>query len=146
MADAVGQLMKQVADKRRESKAEVIAARERVARQARMRWLQAAVLAITLVISLMFAIPRWRQPFAAPTGASAERAARRAVVFATQLVEQRIRTTGRAPQKFDEIGVPLPGIYYQRLDSLAYVVSITVEGKTLQFRRGDDPERFVGGP
>ena len=146
MRDAVGQLMQQVADKQHESKAEVIAARERDARRAKMRWLQVAVLAIVLVISLMFAIPRWRQPFAAPTGARAERDARRAVVFAAQLVEQQIRATGRAPRNFDQVGVPLAGIFYQRIDSLAYVVSITVGGKTLSFRRGDDPVRFVGAP
>jgi hypothetical protein len=146
MRDAVGQLMKQVADERQENKAEVIAARERAARQARMRWLQAVVVAFALVISVLFAIPLWRQPFAPPTGAKAERDARRFVVFASQLVEQRIRLTGHAPQHFDQVGVPLPGIAYQRLDSLAYVISTTVEGKTLSFRRGDDPVRFVGGP
>ena len=146
MRDAVDQLMKQVAEQKQENKAEVIAARERKARQGRMRWLQAVVLAIALVISLMFAIPIWQAPFKAPTGARAERDARRALVFASRLVEQRIRATGRAPQNFDQLGVPLPGITYQRLDSLNYVISTTVEGKTVAFRRGDDPVRFEGGP
>lgn len=146
MRDAVDQLMRQVADQKQESKAEVMAARARAVRQSRMRWLQAAVLAIALVISVMFAVPLWRAPFKAPTGAQAEHDARRAVVFAAQLVEQRIRATGSAPQHFDQLGVPLPGISYQRLDSLAYVLSTTIEGKTLSFRRGDDPARFVGMP
>ena len=99
MRDAVDQLMKQVADQRQETKAEVVAARERRARQNRMRWLQAAVLALVLVMSVMFAIPLWQRPFAAPTGARAERDGRRAVVFAVQLIEQRIRGTGSAPQR-----------------------------------------------
>jgi len=146
MRDAVDQLMKQVAEQKQENKAEVVAAREKKARQQKMRWLQAVVLMIALIISLVFAIPLWRQPFAVPSGVKAERDARRAVVFAAQLVEQRIRSSGRAPQTFDQLGVPLPGISYQRLDSLAYVVSTTVEGRTVSFRRGDDPVRFVGGP
>lgn len=146
MRDAVDQLMQQVADQQQETKAEVVAARARHDRRARMRWLQAALLAVALVISGMFAIPRWRQPFPPPTGAVAERDARRAIVFAAQLVEQRIRVTRRAPQTFDQVGVPLPGIAYQRLDSLGYLLTTTVEGKTLSFRRGDDPVRFVSGP
>jgi len=146
MKDAVNQLMKQVADDREENRAEVVAARERAARRDKMRWLQAVVLVIALAISLIFAIPMWRQPFPEPAGARAEHDARRTVVFAAQLVEQRIRSSGRAPQNFDQLGVPLPGITYRRLDSLAYVISTTVEGRTLSFRRGDDPARFVGAP
>jgi hypothetical protein len=144
MRDAVNQVMKQVNDQKQENRAEVVAAREHKASQSRMRWLQAIVLATVLVISLVFAIPRWRQPFAAPSGAEAEHDARHAVVFAAQLVEQHIHATGRAPQSLEQLGIPLPGIRYQRLDSLGYVVSATVEDRTLSFRRGDDQARFAG--
>jgi len=146
MRDAVEQLLKQQAEKRQESRAEVIAARERAARRARLRWLQAVVLAIVLVISFLFAVPKWQHPFAGPTGARAERDARRAVLFAARLADQRIRATGRAPLSLDELGVSLPGISYQRLDSLTWVISVTVEGQPLSFRRGDDPVRFAGTP
>jgi len=144
--DVVGQLLKQQADKQQASRAEVAAARERAARQARRRGLQVVLLAIVLVISLLYAIPRWERPFARPTGARAERDARRAVLFAARLVDGRIRATGRAPLSFDEIGVTLPGISYHRLDSLSWVISVTVEGRTLSFQRGDDPVRFGGAP
>lgn len=146
MRDAVDQLMKQVADKKQENKAEVVAARERKARTGRLRWLQAGVLAVGLVISVMFAIPLWRQPFKPPAGPEAERDARHGIVFAARLIEQRIRATGKAPQNFDQVGVPLPGINYMRLDSLNYVISSTVGTRTITFRRGDDLARFAVTP
>jgi len=146
MRDAVSQVMKQVNDQQQENRAEVVAARERKAHRGRMRWLQAVLLGVALVISLLFAIPRWQRPFAAPSGTLAEQDTRRAVVFAAQLVEQRIGATGRAPQSLEQLGIPLAGIHYQRLDSLGYVVSATVEGRTLSFRRGDDLVRFAGTP
>lgn len=145
MRDAVSALMQQVAEQKEESRAEVVAGRERKARTKTIRIAQAALAGLALVVSLLLVIPRWQRPFAAPTGAEAEVSARRGIVFAAQLVEQHIRRNRQLPMSLSDLGVSLPGISYQRIDS-SYVISTIVEGKTFALRRGDDLARFLAGP
>lgn len=144
MRDAVANVMQKVSEDKKAIKAGVQAEHQQKLRRGRRAWLLLFLAALGLGISLAYGLPRWRQPFKPPTGAAAERDARRAIMFAQSLVERFRQGNGRVPASLAEAGVALPGIAY-RVTPDGYEISATVAARTIVFRSGDDPVRFRGG-
>lgn len=143
MKDAVQELMQNVAEEKAQTKAEIEAAKAKKERIRKRRIGYAVLLTIVLVISIVVMYPRWRQPYAPPTGAAAELNARRTLVFAADLVESFARRNGgRLPGSFAETGIPLPGIDYHPTPG-GFALSSVVDGRTITFNRGDNPNSFV---
>lgn len=142
MKDAVHELMSQVAEKKAQTQADVVEEKQRGTRRQRTRYVQAAVLFVVLVASIVFMLPRWRQPFEPPSGAAAEHDARQAVVFASTLVDRYEARSGRLPGSFNQVGVAIPGLTYTVTGS-SYVLSMNVEGRDIVFHKGDDIAHFL---
>lgn len=145
MKDALQQMMQQRAEEKASNRADVVAAKQKHKRRNRVRYIQAALVLVVLVVTVVLTLPAWRQPFNVPTGPAAERHAREAVVFAASLVDAYERRTGRLPGNTSQLGVNLPGIIYMTSGESSYVISVRVEGKDLTFRKGDDKARFLAG-
>ncbi|HEY2805783.1 MAG TPA: hypothetical protein VGI92_07995, partial [Gemmatimonadales bacterium] len=75
-------------------------------------------------------------------GEDAELDARKALVFAGSLLNQYQAKNGQLPNTIVQLGVPLPGVTYQRSGD-SYAVTITVEGHAITYHREDDPRHFV---
>lgn len=145
MKDAVQQLLQQKADEKAANRADDAAKKIRDKRKQRTRLMQAGVLLVILLASIAFAIPRWREPFRAPEGDSAERDMRKALVFASNLVDAYETRTGRLPGSFNQVGVSLPGVSYMRTGD-SYLLSARVNGVNLAIRKGDNKEEFLNSP
>ena len=144
MRDAVQALVQKVADDKAQTRADKVREVERKRHKQRNRYLQAALLLVLLILSSMYGLRRWRQPFTAPTGADAERDARKTLVFAATLLDRYQSRTGQAPGSLALIGVALPGVIYQPMRG-TWVLSMRVEGRSIDFHKGDDPARFLSG-
>ena len=141
MREAIVDVMHDVAEKKQalkeESQHDLLRRRQKEQR----RWLWLFLAAVALAISITLNLPRWRHPFLPPTGAAAERDARRAVLLAEGLVERYRVATGVLPLTLSETGVNLPGVVYRQSQG-GYELSVTVEGQPIVFHSGDDPARF----
>lgn len=144
MKDAVQELLQQKAEEKAATRADTVAKKARDKRKQRMRLVQAGVLFVILLASIAFALPRWRAPFSAPAGDAAERDMRKALVFASNLVDAYESRSGRLPGSFSQVGVNLPGISYMRTGD-SYLLSARVNGHNLAIRKGDDKQAFVEG-
>jgi hypothetical protein len=142
MADAVQALVKQVKDQKEMTKAEASQAQQRAKQKKRTRIFQVIGLTLALAASIAYTIPRWRQPLQAPGGEEARLEARKALVFASRLLDQYQRRSGRLPGTFAQVGVTLPGIVYTRTGD-TYTVGFSVQGTDIVFHQGDDPVRFL---
>jgi len=142
MKDAVQELMSQVAEKKAQTRADVVEEKQRQTRRQRTRYFQAAALLVLLIVSLVFMLPRWRQPFQPPSGAEAERDARKAIIFASTLVDRYEARSGRLPGSFNQVGVTIPGLVYTVVGS-SYILSMQVDGHEIVFHKGDDAARFL---
>lgn len=144
MKDAVHQLLQQKADEKAHTQADVVQEKERNKGKRRMRWVQLLALLGVLVVSVVISIPQWRQPFVPPDGAEAEQHARRAIVFAANLLDIYEKRSGRLPGAFSQVGVTLPGVSYLRTGD-SYILSARANERDLTFTKGDDPARFLAG-
>lgn len=145
MRDAVARVMQHVADQKKALSAEAEADRARVRRRQQRGWLLVCLAVVGLAMSITVSLPRWRQPFQPPTGAAAERDARRAVVLAVSLVERYHTETGSLPSTLAQTGATLPGVAY-RITRQGYEVSVTIEGRAIVFQSGDDPASLAPAP
>jgi hypothetical protein len=142
MKNALQQLVQQTAESKAQTQADVAQQAQRGHRQERTRYTQAAVLLIVLVVSLVLAIPHWGHPFAPPVGEVADQHARRALLFASSLVDAYQKRTGALPGTLSQVGVALPGIDYEHIGD-TYSLATSVEGRTISLNRGDDPTQFL---
>lgn len=142
MRDAVQQIVKNVADDKALSRANVKKAKARIAARRRRQVWQLLGVAAVLAASIVWAMPRWQRPFDPPTGAVAERDARRAIVFAARLVVEYEGANGAPPATLADLGVALPGIEYRRFDA-AWTLTVRVDGRAITFQDGDDPGTFL---
>jgi hypothetical protein len=141
MRDAVHQVLQKVADDRQAATVEAQAAAARAARKRRRHRTLLALGIVALVAAIVFAVPRWRRPFPAPTGAEADRQARIALLFAARAVDGFRDSRGRLPLSLQETGVALPGVSYTP-DTDGWELSTVVEGRTLTLRHSDDRDAF----
>jgi hypothetical protein len=139
---ALDELMQQKKEEQKLSKADVAARKQRDRQKSRRRYMQAALLFVILAASTALAIPRWNQPFRPPEGERAEQDVRKAMVFAASLVDTYERRSGRLPGNFSQVGVALPGISYMRTGE-SWLLTASVNGHNLAFRKGDDTEAFL---
>ena len=142
MADAVQALVQEVKEKKEQTRAEKAMVEQRRRRKQRTRLVQLAALALALVAALIYAIPRWKQPLARPTGAAARDDARHTILFAARLLDQYQLRAGRLPGSFRQTGVELPTLQYQPTGD-SYALTIDVDGQAITFHKGDDPVRFL---
>jgi hypothetical protein len=142
MKDAVQELVAQVKEQKEQNRADVVAEKEKSKRKRRMRLVQVAALAVLMIASVIYAVPRWNQPFTAPAGEPARDDARKTLVFAARLLDQYQLRGGRLPGTFSQVGVNLPTLVYTRTGD-TYSVSITVDGEAITYHKGDDPVRFL---
>jgi hypothetical protein len=140
--NALDQLLQQKAEEKKLTRADVVAQKARSRQKQRRQLVQIAVLLIVLIASVMFALPRWREPFQAPQGARAEQDMAKAMVFASSLVDAYEARSGRLPGSFSQVGVALPGISYMRTGD-SYMLSAFVNGHNLAFKKGDDRNAFL---
>jgi hypothetical protein len=142
--NALEELLQQKAEEKKLTRADIAQRTVRDKQKARRQYLQAAVLLVVLVASIVLAIPRWNQPFSPPAGAQAEQDMRKAMVFASSLVDAYESRSGRLPGNFSQVGVALPGISYMRTGE-SYMLSAFVNGHNLAFKKGDDRAAFLAG-
>jgi len=146
MATAAADVLKDAAARREvmQARAQREEDRHALSRKRLHGWLVAA--ALVFAASLVWAIPQWRHPFAAPTGAVADRGARHTVAFAARLVQRYVRENGAPPGSLDDVGVHLPGLTYRHLGD-QWELTLPVEANEVTFRSGEDLNAFeAAGP
>ena len=145
MRDAVQDLVQQVKDQKQKTVAEKRHEEQKAKQKQRRRLLETGVLVVALIASILWAIPKWNAPFSTPTGAEARKDARKALVFASRLLDQYQLRAGRFPGTFAQVGVSLPGLVYTPMGD-TYTLRLDVDGQAITFRHGDDPVRFLSSP
>lgn len=137
MRDAVADLMQEVKEKRALTAAEKLAAAAVSQRRKRLQYLYLMIATVVFGSAVVWAIPRWKTPYAAPAGAAAEDGARQTLLFAARLIEGFRASNGRYPDTIAETGVNLPGLTYTRTPT-SWELSAPIPGASPMVLRSAD--------
>jgi len=144
LTEALSDLVSDVKQQRKADRRDRTVEHQKKLARARRKYVWLVLALMAFAASLVYAIPRWNAPYAAPTGIAADHHARETLFLAAQMVEAFAERNGRVPDNLEEIGVPFPGVSYQAGPG-TWEMTVSWEGGAVTLRRGQDLRAFRAG-